>query len=173
MLDFPTIFCIAFIGIFCLCFYTIFAIADKYKNCFQFLVANLESCFHFPETESEPMEKNVTVSHPRSRAEYVSKCKSDAAEYLKRYQPLLRYIRDDRQQPIGVLMAFRSQAGNIHVGVSLAHSNKEKFDRHIGIVKSFKKMQPLDAFNFKKVHPRIRKDVEQFLERVRRYYHGV
>lgn len=127
------------------------------------------------------MKETPVVSAPKSREEYIAQCKTDAAAYLKQYRPVLRYLCNkdlvgvsypsrENNTKVGVLTAFKTASGNIYIGVSKSHSTKEKFNKYIGVVKSFKKLQHLSNFDMAKVHPSARAAVQLFLERVKKYY---
>ena len=105
------------------------------------------------------------------RLKYIENCKQNFREFASNNQYLIRYVRDGKNNKIGVVIARLNEDGIIEYAWSKANvAKKEKFDRYIGINTAIKRI--LRQADIPIVMPRkVTETVKRLAPVALRYFH--
>jgi hypothetical protein len=97
------------------------------------------------------------------------------AQFCKQFHQqnkvLKRYVRNRKQLPVGVLVAFkRPTDSQIVIGWSKCHMSMDTFDKHMGTYVAINRglVHPIEKDS--DVPQIVRKSLETFRERVKKYF---
>lgn len=82
-----------------------------------------------------------------SKQEYVEFCEQENKNILQPKRSILKYIRTNKGQPRGVLIAYRGEDDKVYIGYSLCNTKSDKFNKQIGIRKAVERAVSDDSFN--------------------------
>lgn len=90
---------------------------------------------------------------------------------------LIKYVRDRKKQPIGVVTAF-IENGDIHYGWSLLNRrDNDKWDKQIGLNLALSRAVPLNEIALKalghEIPQSVSKDLTSMVYRAKSYFHQV
>jgi hypothetical protein len=72
------------------------------------------------------------MSEFKNRDEYVNFCKQENQKVLVPGKSLVQYVRNNKGQPRGVVIAFKDNSNQVQLGWSLCNK-RDKFDKQIGL----------------------------------------
>lgn len=85
----------------------------------------------------------ILVEEMNPRRQYEEKCKEENRNFMEDGPLLVQYVRDDNNNPLGVVVAFGIEAENgkprLMVGYSKCHTTLESFNKHVGLNKAIRK----------------------------------
>jgi hypothetical protein len=122
----------------------------------------------------EHMENNLVSGKLDHRTQYVEKCKKEVAELLKDNKIIISYIKNHKNQRIGVLVATKPlDSPTPLIGWSLCKISAEPFNKYIGLVKAIKRIEdgcPMVDEETPFLPNTVERVLPKFEERVKRYF---
>lgn len=103
-----------------------------------------------------------------NRSSYIEDCKSQFNQLRANNKILMHYVKDEKGSRIGVLVALKDSEGVIQTGWSLAHKNKEVFNKYIGIRKAL--TRATGGGTYGNVHTLIIGVADEFEDRAIKYF---
>lgn len=109
-----------------------------------------------------------------NRLQYIEKCKQNVASILKDNKVLIHYIKNRKGQRVGVLVAVKPKESEVPMsGWSLCKVSVEPFNKYIGLIKAFSRIEQGCPF-ISDEEPYLPRSVEEvmpiFEERIKRYF---
>ena len=77
--------------------------------------------------------------------EYTLLCNNIIDKYIKYQKMIWQYVRDRKNRKVGVVIAYRTDEGNIMLGWSLCNK-KDKFDKTIALNKATQRAKHIGVF---------------------------
>jgi hypothetical protein len=89
-------------------------------------------------------------------------------EILTKHRPLLKYVRNNRYEPVGVLLAYKDESGAVRSGWSRVNKSAgDRWCRNSGVCQAYDRAKP---DGLKDVPYSFREVAEQFEGRTGRYF---
>lgn len=109
------------------------------------------------------------------RKKFIEACQGYNANFLKDRKYILKYARDRKNRPVGVVMAFKNLNNDaVLIGYSKCKTKAkgkplDQFSKPIGIHKAIEDASPLNAVNTE-VPNSLRSLVSEMRERAKKYF---